>query len=127
MQEKRKRVYFVLLITAALLLVGALLAFAVQKGLHIPCPVHALTRLSCAGCGNTRAVMALLQLRFLDALRYNYLFPLEIGYCVFFYVRCCIQFIFNGKFIYRSPSPALEWGMLAALVVWTILRNILHI
>lgn len=55
----------------ALALVGMLALYTL---LHIPCPIKAVTGVSCAGCGMTRAWISALQLQFADAFAFHPLF-----------------------------------------------------
>ena len=64
-----KAVVFTLLLAAVA--AGALLIMKHTGGL-IPCLIHKLTGFRCPGCGNTRALAALTQGRFMDSLRLNY-------------------------------------------------------
>ena len=50
---------------------GAYLVFVLCTGLGIPCPIHALTGLSCPGCGLSRMLVALVKGDPLSAFGYN--------------------------------------------------------
>jgi hypothetical protein len=87
------------------------------------CQFHRLTGLNCPGCGMTRALYALLHGNFSAALRDNALFVLVLGALAVrgawfgqnkFYGRV------NGEFF---PVKFL-WPLLAAALVFTVLRNL---
>ncbi len=62
---------------AILLLGGLVLVYACppsQYGFYPLCPIKVLTGFSCPGCGSTRALHALLHLRFSEAFALNPLF-----------------------------------------------------
>lgn len=48
---------------------------ATQKNLFFACPLNQATGLYCPGCGNTRALHALVHLDLIGMLNYNLLFP----------------------------------------------------
>ena len=105
-------------ITFGILCAGGLLYLLARLGLPVPCLFRAVTGLTCPGCGNTRAVFAILALDLPAALQYNYLFPLEIAYIGWVYLHCAIRCLKTGSFSYRSPAPPVDWMILAGLLVW---------
>lgn len=127
MKTTQKRQIYLIVLTAAILIVGLALYVLAKIGHPVPCLFHKLTGLQCPGCGNTRAVLALLELDIVGALSYNYLFPVCVFYLCFVYIRCAIAYYRTGKFTYRTPAPAMDIVILALLVIWWVVRNILHI
>lgn len=96
-----------------------------HHGIGIPCLFHRVTGLLCPGCGNTRAALALLQLDISGALKFNLLFPVEffyIGWVAFFSGKAYLR---GGRFAYKSPAPWLDISILAAVILWGILRNVI--
>lgn len=127
METRKKRRQNLLLVSFGLAGTGLLLYLLARLGIPFPCIFNYFTGLSCPGCGNTRAVLALLQLDFADMLQRNLLFPLEAGYLLWIYIASARRYWKTGQFSIGSPLPALDWCFLAALLGWTVLRNILHI
>ena len=88
------------------------------------CQFHRLTGLNCPGCGMTRALYALLHGNFPAALRDNALFVLVLGALVvrgaWFSWNKSLHRV-NGEFF---PVKFL-WPLLAAALVFTVLRNLL--
>ena len=87
------------------------------------CQFHRLTGLNCPGCGATRALYALLHGNFSTALRDN---ALLVGAVLLLAVR-------GGWFAAKKYSgrPAGEllpakllWPLLAAILLFTVLRNL---
>lgn len=117
----RKRV--ILLATLGILLAGLLLAWLIHIGLRIFCPFHELTGLQCPGCGNTRATMALLRLDFKAMLGYNLLYPLQMLYVLRLYIVCAKNYIYHGRFAYRTKPDWLDIVCLALILVWGVVRN----
>lgn len=90
------------------------------------CPFHKLTGLYCPGCGATRAAHALLHLDVGIAIRDNALMVLFFGPAAFYWcVREYLRLVMR-----RSLLPSLRFGrrtlylLLAAVVLFTVLRNI---
>jgi hypothetical protein len=106
---------------------GLLLAFLVTKGLKIPCPVYTLTGISCPGCGNTRATLALLRFDFAAMLKFNLLYPIEIIYIARIYCLCAKNFVKRGAFRYHTRPDWIDFVCLSAILIWTVVRNILAI
>jgi len=127
MKYSKARIATLLLVTAGILAGGLFLYGMARSGSPIPCLFHKLTGLSCPGCGNTRAVLALLQLDLIGAFSYNLLFPVEFFYLGFVYIRCAVNYLSAGRFTYRSPAPVLDYAILGSLLLWWVIRNILHI
>ena len=95
-----------------------------RLGVGLPCLFQVVTGLYCPGCGNSRALLALAQLRFGEALQYNYLMPLEAGFALYAAVRTTAHYLRTG--VYRlTVGP--EWvGLvfLGILLVWWVVRNL---
>ena len=113
-----------------MLCVGIVAAIAVfyllaAAGIGIGCPFYQITGLQCPGCGNSRAAIALLRLDFSGALRYNLLFPLEFFDIIWVFFHCCHMYLKKGRFFYRTPCIWMDASVLAAVVIWGIVRNFL--
>lgn len=124
----RKRYAKLIGCTALALAAGVVLAFFLCSGrFHFFCVFNYLTHLRCPGCGNTRAALSLLRLDFAAAFRFNALFPLEFFYIAWVYSFSAASYIKNGKFRYVSPCGALDIAVLAVILVWFVVRNIIGI
>lgn len=106
------------------LLAGLYLAVR-YGGLRVPCLFSRLTGLCCPGCGNTRAVFACMRFDFLGALKSNLLFPLEFAYIGWVWISASVNWYRKGKFRYSSPSYWIDLSVLAAILIWGIVRNII--
>lgn len=123
--QKRKRT--LIYISAGIAAFGLILYILARLGLPVPCLFYQITGLRCPGCGNTRAVLAVLKLDISGMLRYNLLFPLEATYLLWVYLQAAHHYLKEGKFTYRPPLPALDIVFLVLILLWWIIRNILHI
>jgi len=103
----------------AIAITGILIIILVVKfGLRIPCLFHELTGLYCPGCGGTRAVVSLIELKPYQALRYNIIITLLIPVfliCLFY------KYVLKGK---KKIPNWIWWTLLIILVLFGILRNI---
>ena len=115
----------ILLLSAGILVVLSLYCLAALSGLGLPCLFYQITGLMCPGCGNTRAALALLRLDIGAAFSYNLLFPLEFFYLFWVYVRCCKAYLQGKRFSYTPACPIMDILILAAILLWWILRNAL--
>lgn len=124
----KKRIFNVILVFFALALTIAALAYIGGKypGFTV-CPVKRILRLSCPGCGMTSAVLSLLKLDFSSAFKYNLMFIPILGYIAFVFVQFVVRYIKNGS---KDFLPKPEWVnvlFLVFIIVWTVVRNIVHI
>lgn len=126
--QKRNRMLKLILFTALALSVSGVFYFLfVRFKIGFPCLFNSITKLNCPGCGNTRAVVSLLHFHFRKALSFNYLFPLEIFYIGWVYAVSAVNYIKNGRFSYFPPFRPFDIAVLAALIIWFVVRNIFHI
>ncbi len=125
--KQNKRWLFIFLLSSIMIAIGLLLAFFMTKGLKIFCPVYKLTGFMCPGCGNTRATLALLRFDFKSLLGFNLLYPIEMLYIARVYILCSKNFIKSGQFHYHSRPDWIDIACLFAILIWTVVRNIIAI
>ena len=88
------------------------------------CPVHILTGLDCPGCGSQRAVYALLHGDIPTAVASNAILLFMIPFIL---ALGAAEFLRDKRpGFYRLMSrPAVIYGLLAIVVVWAVVRNLL--
>ena len=96
-----------------------------SRGIGIPCLLRLATGWLCPGCGNSRAALALLRLDVPAALEYNMLFPLEFAYLLWVIFRCSRSYLKGGRFAYQSRHPWLDAVVLALILLWWPVRNLI--
>ncbi|MBI4890572.1 MAG: DUF2752 domain-containing protein [Acidobacteria bacterium] len=71
-----------------------------QYGFYPLCPIKTLTGIACPGCGSTRALHALLHLRFVEAFALNPLFTCTAPLLLAWLARTFLQ----SKELHALPS-----------------------
>ncbi len=111
-------------------LLGGGLAYAALvrgTGWAVPCPFNTLTGLSCPGCGVTRMCLALLRLDFAGAWAANPGLMLALPALAVLLGSMAWRYVRRGE---KRPLPwqnALTWGLVGALVVYGVIRNIVRV
>ena len=107
-------------------LAAVLIYYLIYKftGFGIPCLFNLITGLKCPGCGNTRAIDAILSGEFSTSLSYNYLMPLEVLYIVYTAVIVAVRYIRTGVIKLENGPDAMNYAFLAVLLIWWVARNI---
>ncbi len=123
--ERRRRLINFIWINLAVVVVVLLLLTLAFKGVRIPCLFFELTGLQCPGCGNCRAAMAIAHLDFVTAFKVNPFFLPEFFYIGWVYLFSAINYMKSGRFSYRSPSKIFDICMLATVLIWWVVRNLL--
>ena len=82
------------------------------------CPVHALTSLSCPGCGSQRALASLLEGHIAEAVSHNYILPAALAYLIF-PANNTISKIYR-----RITTPRALIAVALAMLAWMAVRNI---
>lgn len=126
-ETQRRLARLVIMTAAAVAVLAGLFFLFVRFGVGFVCVFNKFTNLKCPGCGNTHVADALFHFRFREAFRFNYLFPVEFFYIAWVYVVSSASYLKNGHFNYTPPFRPLDITVLAALVIWVVIRNIFHI
>ena len=123
--QRKARLGRVLLIAACVVggLVVYVLTFA-RTGRGFPCILHLLTGLQCAGCGMTRAALALLRLDLAAAFSYHALWPVFAGYFLWVGVSDAAVYVRTGKVRLLPGKWWIHAAVLILLFGYGILRNL---
>lgn len=108
---------------------GALLYLLLVEltGLMPRCILKATTGFDCPGCGSQRALRALLHGHPLQAWSYNLLLPFLVAYALALLILPRIPGPRVARLQSALTSPAAIYILLAAILAWWLLRNILHL
>ncbi len=91
----------------------------------IPCVFHHFTGLYCPGCGSGRALYSLMHLRFYAALRYNAFAAILLPALGILYLCWAVGYVITGSDqVMRRIPQWIPWTILAALLLYGILRNL---
>ena len=120
---KKRITVLILLVISGL---GAILAFYIlaRNKIALGCIFYQLTGLQCPGCGNSRALIALLEMNFKKAISYNLMFPLEIGYLIWVVIQSGLSFLNTGRFSYKPKKIWIDATILIMVIAWGFIRNI---
>ena len=121
--SKSFRILIVIAVIILLITIGVTMIILAKKGMGIPCIFNKLTSLECAGCGNTRAAIAMLKLDFKSAFNYNPLSFLEFFYLAWIFIFSAINYIKGIGLKYQFPLPIIDYICWAAILIWFVLRN----
>lgn len=96
-----------------------------QQDKFVPCLTYLLTGLYCPGCGNTRALHALVHLDFPAVLGNNLLFPFLFVILGWLLTGEYLNLLLGRRVLWlpKKVSPVLIVAACAAVIAFTILRN----
>ncbi len=123
--EQRHRLYIVMAVLATVSALGLLYAGFVKQGIGIPCLFYSITGWRCPGCGISRSLSALLHFRFNQFIQYNLLSPVIVLYLLLWGGSIAKNYVQKGKAVYTSPCRWINIALLAVLLLWWLLRNLL--
>ena len=122
-----RKIAFTLAVTAILLGIVVYYTFDPSEGTWFPkCPFYWASGYKCPGCGSQRALHHLLHFHLKEAVRYNALLVFSIPLLLFLIVADIRKNRWPA--VYRlSRNPVLSWGILAAILLWWLLRNVFNV
>ena len=89
--------------------------------MNYKCPWKSLLNIDCAGCGGTRMFIAILNLEFYQAFRYNPLVFLLLICLIVYFIYIIICKLFRIKYFKFNTNHL--WGLLFLVIIFMILRN----
>ncbi len=121
----KKRAKSVLLVLGAILTAGALyVVFNAATGIGIPCVFHALTGLSCPGCGISRMLISILKLDFAGAFRYNAAIFILLPVFIILAIQLTVRYIKTGSIALSKYQTAAVSAMIVLLILFAVIRNL---
>lgn len=126
MTEKTRnvcRVLWLLLPAVLLLALWLLIPWITKLGNALPpCGFRTMFGLYCPGCGNTHAVLSLLEGRLLASLRYNPLPLMALLTAAAFYLEVALR-LFGRRVRLVPRHQAFWWTVLGLYLTYTAVRN----
>lgn len=128
--EKLSSSKFERLLAGVTILAGSAASFAVwfynpsTAGFFPTCPFHALSGLSCPGCGLTRAFHAFFHGDILTALQFNLMLPIYLLFFGYLFVSLVLVIARGRGLSFKVFSPATVYGFVIVSVVFAVLRNL---
>ncbi len=102
-------------------------AFCLYGGMMPRCPFKWLTGWDCPGCGSQRAFGALLAGNPVEAWSYNFFLPFVVAYLLLILVLPLSENATARKAHSRLTSATAIWILLALVLSWWVIRNIIKI
>ena len=109
---------------AALALVVLFFFDPTRYAIYPTCPFHQLTGLNCPGCGALRAAHQLIHGHLAAAFRLNSFLFIALPVMLLVLVKNAIQQLRGAAPEPKAVSPFWIWLLLAALILFTVLRNL---
>ena len=121
----RKRIALVVSSVIALILFGSIAIMLYTKfGVGFPCLFHKITGRYCAGCGMTRAVVALSKFEFYQTLRYNLFAFIALPFLAIYLFVESYYWVLNRRNRFERFFQVVAIVILVGLVAYSVLRNI---
>lgn len=120
---KRKRILVVIIsLLVITLLIVSLLALKICFGKGVMCTLYETTGLYCPGCGGTRMAIAILELKFHQAFRYNpYIFT-TLPMVAIITIKQIILYIKNNEMLEKLDIYLIIYAI--GLIIFGVIRNI---
>lgn len=117
-----RRAVVVLTVTAIIGVLVLLIVYSkVVFDIGVICPIHEILGLECPGCGGTRMALALLELDFYQAFRYNPFLFIALPICGIIYVWQMFTYIKSNKLWSKLDIFLIIYAI--ALCAFGIIRN----
>ena len=110
-----------------LLILAAGCVFLLHAGMPVPCVFHLVTGLKCPGCGITHLLLALVQGRVTEAFWYNPAVFIVLPVLCVMVLVLAVRYVRTGSTKTTRTEDMIFTGMAAGLILFGIIRNIIHI
>lgn len=121
-REQFRRFVAVMTVTGVIgLLVLLILYSKIVFDIGVLCPLHEIFGIDCPGCGGTRMAVALINLNFYQAFRWNPLLFLTLPICGVIYIWQVYTYVRYNKLWDKLDTFLI--GYLIVIGFFTILRN----
>lgn len=122
-REQMKRLLFVGALLGAIgVLVLAIILSKIYFGKGVMCMLYETSGYYCPGCGGTRMALALLELDFYQAFRYNMYVLGTLPFVIVIGVKQIVLFIKKGEMLEKLDIYLIVYAV--GLVIFGVLRNI---
>lgn len=92
-----------------------------KYNIYIPCLFNKITGLYCPGCGITRMIIAIKNMNFYQAFRYNPLMFILMPFFIIYYITYYTYWIKNKRL---KINNKIWYTLLIIIVLYGIIRNL---
>lgn len=125
MKKYKKRIIVILSFIGIILILITYKYINKKYNIGIPCVIHEITGLYCPGCGITRAIFYLLDLKPIEAIKSNILMFILSPFIIIYLINYIKIYLQNKN---EDPSkifPKKLWyTLLVITIIFGIIRNI---
>ena len=122
--NKKNRFHKVIGIWVGLIVLGLFLGVILKLGnWYLPCPIRTITGYLCPGCGTTRMFLALMELEFAAAFKYNPVVFSMIPLFIWLFISMSINYVNRGEMKLSKNQEKIIIIMIIVLVIFGIIRN----
>lgn len=122
-REQFRRAVAVFTVTGVIGVLVLLIVYSkVVFNIGVVCPVHEILGLDCPGCGGTRMALALLELDFYQAFRYNPFLFITLPIWAVIYCWQILGYIRNNTLWSKLDITLIIYGIM--LAIFGIIRNL---
>lgn len=124
----KARVKKVVLIYLCIIIVGIGYAiFVTTTGIGIPCVIYKRFHVKCPGCGISHLFLHLMRLEWKEAFLSNIGLVLISPLLLVILVKQTVTYVKTGQKTMNQGMNRLMIGCIIYLVIWAIVRNIIHL
>jgi hypothetical protein len=124
MNKKRLIIVISVIVLCIMIAIGYHLFFSAFN-IGIPCPLHELFGVNCPGCGLSRMLFSIMELKFYQAFRYNPLMFIYLPIIALMALDFIVAYIHERKTKVIRKVPVFVWGiMITVALVFGVVRNI---
>lgn len=121
-REQFRRAVAILSVTAVIGVLVLLIVYSkVAFDIGVVCPIHEILGLECPGCGGTRMALAIMELDFYQAFRYNPFLFVTLPIWAVIYCWQVVVFIRTNKLWSKLDACLIIYAIL--LTLFGIIRN----
>ena len=122
---KYKKLIIVNAIVASVMIPLTVVAILMYDSERNTCVILNRLHIYCVGCGGTRAVISLLHLDLVGAIRYNITAPMTVAVYLYYNIRAFIAIKKDDREYFKKQKYVLIYVVLVVMILNAVLKNVL--